>query len=65
MNWTLVMFLFIGGANSSAAPNVMALTNVAGFRTEELCVEAGQKITEILSVDRRSGQYRHVCVRQQ
>ena len=65
MNWTLIVFLFLNSGGSSSTPNILALTNVPGFRTEELCMDAGQKMTEIFSIERRSGQYRYACLRQQ
>jgi len=66
MNWTLLVLLYLHGGGPSN-PGIITMMNVPGFRTEEMCLEAGKKtLEELFSPSiRREGTTRYICVRQQ
>lgn len=59
MEYVLIIFMYAGVLSKSDS---VAMNNVSGFQTKELCEEAGTKtVKEFRNLGFKSGKY--VCVR--
>jgi len=60
MSWTLILLVYAGALSKGDS---VALTHVNGFKTEQLCVAAGEAAKKMTVVTYKETKF--VCVRQE